>query len=146
MFSAMAAIWFLTAITMERAWVVLCITRCKQNRITKSKTVLVVMAIWISALVTSILPLLGWNRYIYEGYLYSSTVDYMTTLQPALSYIWLLMAIGWILPNVLIVMSHATVIWVYRYVHGVHVCLTILNSICLWSSWCIFLGRTLEIC
>ena len=130
----MAAIWFLTAVTMERAWVVLCITRWKQNRITKFKTMLVVMSIWISALVTSSLPLLGWNRYIYEGYLYSSIVDYPTTLQPALSYIWLLMAVGWILPNVLIVMSHATIIWVYRSVHWVHLFLTILDIICVFSS------------
>ena len=121
MFSAMATIWFLTAVTMERAWVVLCITRCKQNRITKSKTMLVVMAIWISALVTSILPLLGWNRYIYEGYLYSSTVDYLTTLQPSLCYTWLLMTIGWLLPNIIIIISHATVVIEYRWV----MCITI---------------------
>ena len=111
----MAAIWFLTAVTMERAWVVLCITSCKQNKITKSKTMLVVIGIWISALVTSILPLLGWNRYIYEGYLYSSTVDYLSTAQPSLSYTWLLMTIGWLLPNIIIIISHATVVIEYRW-------------------------------
>ena len=51
----------------------------------------------------------------YQGYLYSSTIDYLTTLKPALSYTWLLMAIGWILPMMLIILSHATVVWVYRW-------------------------------
>ena len=62
----MAAIWFLTAVTMERACVVYCITRGKQNRITKARTMVVVTCIWTAALLTSFPPLIGWNRYIYE--------------------------------------------------------------------------------
>ena len=62
----MAAIWFLTAVTMERAWVIHCIGRSKQNKFTKVKTMLVVMGIWTAAFATSGAPLLGWNRYVYE--------------------------------------------------------------------------------
>ena len=64
--SAMAAIWFLAAVTMQRAWVVLCISRGKQNRITKTSTRTVTMGIWVAALATSAAPLLGWNNYVYE--------------------------------------------------------------------------------
>ena len=64
--SAMAAIWFLAAVTMQRAWVVLCISRGKQNRITKTSTRTVTMGIWVAALATSAAPLLGWNSYVYE--------------------------------------------------------------------------------
>ena len=135
----MATILSLTAITMERAWVIFCITRAKQHRIPMTRMMVLVVSMWITALAVSMAPLLGWNRYIYEvgwhiikndnlksiyenyswhslqGYLYSSTVDYLTTLQPDLSYTWLLMLLGWLLPNVLIIMSHATVVWVYRW-------------------------------
>ena len=62
----MAAIWFLAAVTMQRAWVVLCISKGKQNRITKAGTMMVTMGIWVAALATSIAPLLGWNNYVYE--------------------------------------------------------------------------------
>ena len=55
-----------------------------------------------------------WLTIYLQGYLYSSSIDYLTTLQPGLSYTWLLMAIGWLLPNMLIIMSHATVIATYR--------------------------------
>ena len=52
--------------------------------------------------------------YSTKGYLYSSTVDYLTTLQPSLCYTWLLMTIGWLLPNIIIIISHATVVIEYR--------------------------------
>ena len=62
----MANIWLLTAVTVERAWVVYCITKAKAHRVTITKMMVVVVSIWIAALTTSIAPLLGWNRYIYE--------------------------------------------------------------------------------
>ena len=87
----MATIWSLTAITVERAWVIYCITRAKYHRITMTKMMVVVVSIWTAAVAICSPPLLGWNRYIYEvrggimmvmvltilyqGYLYSSTVD-----------------------------------------------------------------------
>ena len=49
-----------------------------------------------------------------QGYLYSSTVDYLTKLQPALSYTWVLMTIGWLLPNMVIAISHASLAIQYR--------------------------------
>ena len=57
--------------------------------------------------------------YYTQGYLYSSTVDYLTTLQPSLSYTWLLVTIGWLLPNIIIIISHATVVIEYRWVMSI---------------------------
>ena len=54
--------------------------------------------------------------YSTKGYLYSSTVDYLTTLQPSLCYTWLLITIGWLLPNILIIIFQATVVIEYRWV------------------------------
>ena len=62
----MATIWSLTAITVERAWVIFCITRAKYHRITMTKMMVVVVSIWTAAAAISLPPLLGWNRYIYE--------------------------------------------------------------------------------
>ena len=66
--SGMSSIWNLTAITVERAWTIFCITRAKNNMITWTKMGLVVLVIWASALAVSIAPLVGWNRYVYEVY------------------------------------------------------------------------------
>ena len=66
----MATIWSLTAITVERAWVIYCITRAKYHRITMTKMMVVVVSIWIAAVSISLPPLLGLNRYIYEVAVY----------------------------------------------------------------------------
>ena len=110
----MATIWSLTAITVERAWVIFCITRAKHHRITMAKMMMVVVSIWLAAMIISLPPFLGWNRYIYEGYLYSSTVDYLSTSLTDLSYTWMLMTMGWVLPNLLIMVSHASTVTIYR--------------------------------
>ena len=48
----MAAIWSITAISMERAWVIYCITRAKQHRVTMARMRIIMTGIWISALAT----------------------------------------------------------------------------------------------
>ena len=50
-----------------------------------------------------------------QGYLYSGTVDYISpTSSTGQYYIWMLLLIGFILPNVLILASHAIVIIGFR--------------------------------
>ena len=51
---------------------------------------------------------------MYEGYLYSSTVDFLATSQTDMIYTWTLLVIGYILPNILILLSHLTIIHIYR--------------------------------
>ena len=64
--SGFSAIWSLTAITVERAWVIHSIVMVKQFRTTMNTVRGVVLIIWILAIATSLPPLLGYNKYIYE--------------------------------------------------------------------------------
>ena len=93
----------------------------------------VVTVQWSMALVLALPPLLGFNRcvhcavlyctvlyctvlrYVYEGYLYSSTVDFTATSQEDRLYLWTLLAMGYILPNIIIVISHLSIIGLYRH-------------------------------
>ena len=50
-----------------------------------------------------------------QGYLLSSTVDYLDTTQPGLAYTWILMAFAWIFPNSAIFCSHGIVVHLYRW-------------------------------
>ena len=126
-----AQIWSLTVVTMERAWVVTCITTDRVHKVSKSTTKLVVMCIWLGSMLLSAPPLFGINRFVYEvhtmssiyisttrrvqGYLYSSSIDYLTRDDPAsTAYCWLLLLLAWGLPNILILASHILIIAVYR--------------------------------
>ena len=51
---------------------------------------------------------------MYQGYLYTSTVDYLTQDPAHISYIWILMVSGWMLPNIVMVTFHAMVIIAFR--------------------------------
>ena len=51
---------------------------------------------------------------MYEGYLYSSTVDFLAEDPLSLSYTWTLMLSGFIIPNILIISSHIFVCSLYR--------------------------------
>ena len=64
--SGMAAIWSLTCITMERAWVISNISKQAYPRVSMSKMKFYILIIWSAAIAASIVPLMGWNKYIYE--------------------------------------------------------------------------------
>ena len=64
--SGFSAIWSLTAITVERSWVIHSIVMAKQFRTTMNTVRGVVLFICISAIATSLPPLMGHNKYIYE--------------------------------------------------------------------------------
>ena len=49
-----------------------------------------------------------------QGYLFSSTVDFLSLDLSSLTYTWLLMCLGWIFPNIFIISSHIFVCLVYR--------------------------------
>ena len=51
---------------------------------------------------------------VHQGYLYTSTVDYLTQDPAHISYIWILMVSGWMLPNIVMVTFHAMVIIAFR--------------------------------
>ena len=102
-------------------------------------------------------PLLGMNRYVYEvhtlssvyiytilctcayhhiyhaqGYLYSSSIDYLTRDDAAsTAYCWLLLLLAWGLPNILILASHIIIVTIYRSEErgDTNVCTTVLSCI-----------------
>ena len=51
---------------------------------------------------------------MYEGYLYTSTVDFLATSETDMIYTWTLLVIGYIVPNILILLSHLAIITTYR--------------------------------
>ena len=90
---------------------------------------ILVAIVWMLAVIFSLPPLFGWNRYVYEviqmlyynyiyvrlqGYLYSSSIDYLAVDQSSVSYTWTLLVVGWLTPNVIILSSHALVICLYK--------------------------------
>lgn len=66
MISGMAAIWSLTCLTVERSWVIRSISMQHPHHLPMKKMRVVVLVIWVAAVTASIVPLLGWNKYIYE--------------------------------------------------------------------------------
>ena len=51
---------------------------------------------------------------LFQGYLLSSSIDFLAMDSRSLSFTWFLMLVGWILPNFLILSSHVIVITSYR--------------------------------
>ena len=64
--AGLTTIWTLAAISVERAWVILCISRARAYHLFRSYAANVVWTIWAAAATLALAPLLGWNRYIYE--------------------------------------------------------------------------------
>ena len=56
-------------------------------------------------------------RYVYEGYLYSSSIDYLDPAPSATSYTWTLLGVGWVLPNLALASSHTLIICLYKWVN-----------------------------
>ena len=57
-------------------------------------------------------------RYVYEGYLYSSSIDYLDPAPSATSYTWTLLGVGWVLPNLALASSHTLIICLYKWVNN----------------------------
>ena len=51
---------------------------------------------------------------MYEGYLYTSTVDFLAASETDMIYTWTLLVIGYIIPNILILLSHLAIVLIYR--------------------------------
>lgn len=99
------------------------------DEVARSLMKYVVTGVWLATIALGLPPLFGWNRYVYEvmrrrrgcmsppngqGYLFSSTVDFLSLDLSSLTYTWLLMCLGWIFPNIFIIFSHIFVCLVYR--------------------------------
>ena len=102
-----SAIWSLSYLTLERAWV---IGKKGYQGASKLRIKVVIIGIWSVAIMVSLAPLLGWNRYTYEGFLFSSTVDYLSKDMTDMTFNWMLFSIGWLTPSLVIIYSHLNIL------------------------------------
>ncbi|XP_023328775.1 rhodopsin, GQ-coupled [Eurytemora carolleeae] len=100
--SGMAAIWSVTAIVVERAWVISFSKTSAFNKLKMIHAVGIVACIWVLAVFFSICPLLGWNEYQYEGYLVSCSIDLISHSLMDKTYVYCLLLLGWVGPNITI--------------------------------------------
>ena len=82
----------------------------------KLRVKVVIIVIWSVATMVSIAPLLGWNRYTYEGYLISSTVDYLSQDSSDKIFNWMIFSIAWLGPSLVILYSHVKILRANRFV------------------------------
>ena len=50
--------------------------------------------------------------------MFSATIDYIATDDMSVSYTWILMVTGWLVPNFIIMSSHLCIIGLYRFVQS----------------------------
>ncbi|XP_071515155.1 opsin, ultraviolet-sensitive-like [Panulirus ornatus] len=107
--AGLSAIWFLTAISLDRYRVVR-LSLNTHHRISRSQTRVVVFVVWVASCVVTALPLLGWNRYVPEGVLSGCTVDYLSERWVDRSFIYLLLVIAWTAPMVAVIFSYTCIV------------------------------------
>ncbi|KAK8375794.1 hypothetical protein O3P69_008503 [Scylla paramamosain] len=110
--AGLSAIWFLTAISLDRYRVVrLSITPRMSS---KSQTRVVVWVVWVTSVVMATIPLLGWNRYVPEGVLSGCTVDYLSERWLDRSYVFLLLLVAWTVPMAAVLFSYMYIVFRVR--------------------------------
>lgn len=81
----------------------------------KRKLKLLILVIWSSSSLLSLAPLLGCNQYAYEGYLLSSTVDYLSEVPAHIFFNCVLFSIAWVGPSIVIFYSHIKILKANRW-------------------------------
>ena len=64
--SGMVSIWSIMLLSLERLWVIYWATRAKVVRVKMSTMRAIIVIMWLLAIIMATLPLLGYNRYVYE--------------------------------------------------------------------------------
>ncbi|XP_024947873.1 rhodopsin isoform X2 [Cephus cinctus] len=80
-----ASIWTMTAISLDRYNVI--VKGMSGTPLTIKRALLQILLIWSFALVWTILPMVGWNRYVPEGNMTSCGTDYLNKSWVSRSYI-----------------------------------------------------------
>ncbi|XP_011882363.1 PREDICTED: rhodopsin-like [Vollenhovia emeryi] len=80
-----ASIWTMTAVALDRYNVI--VKGMAGKPFTIKKAILEILIIWLFASVWTILPMVGWNRYVPEGNMTSCGTDYLTKDWLSKSYI-----------------------------------------------------------
>ncbi|CAK9824776.1 unnamed protein product [Anthophora retusa] len=80
-----ASIWTMTAIALDRYNVI--VKGMSGTPLTIKRAILQILGIWSFGLIWTILPLVGWNRYVPEGNMTACGTDYLTQDWGSKSYI-----------------------------------------------------------
>ncbi|XP_034193614.1 long wavelength sensitive opsin 2 isoform X1 [Osmia lignaria lignaria] len=80
-----ASIWTMTAIALDRYNVI--VKGMSGTPLTINRAIFQILGIWLFGLLWTILPLVGWNRYVPEGNMTACGTDYLTEDWGSKSYI-----------------------------------------------------------
>ncbi|XP_012172199.1 rhodopsin [Bombus terrestris] len=80
-----ASIWTMTAIALDRYNVI--VKGMSGTPLTIKRSIIQILGIWSFGLIWTILPLVGWNRYVPEGNMTACGTDYLTQDWVSKSYI-----------------------------------------------------------
>jgi r-opsin len=99
-----ASIWSMTLIAFDRYNVI--VKGLSGKPLTVSKVLLEILFIWAFALLWTILPMVGWGRYVPEGNLTACGTDYLSKDWVSRSYILVYAVFVYFLPLLMIIYSY----------------------------------------
>ncbi|EEB14599.1 class A rhodopsin-like G-protein coupled receptor GPRop1, putative [Pediculus humanus corporis] len=103
-----ASIWTMTMIALDRYNVI--VKGLSAKPMTIKMALLNILFVWIQALLWTILPLFGWNRYVPEGNMTACGTDYLTKDWFSRSYILVYSIFVYFLPLFIIIYSYIFII------------------------------------
>lgn len=111
-----ASIWSMTMIAFDRYNVI--VKGLSAKPLTNGGAVLRILFIWAHAAVWTILPMVGWNRYVPEGNMTACGTDYLTKDWMSRSYILVYSFFVYYLPLILIIYSYWFIVQVSMYLYS----------------------------
>nr|AKS48309.1 rhabdomeric opsin 5 [Platynereis dumerilii] len=103
----------LAAIAVDR-YLVIAHSYAVTKRTNRRQAIVMIVLSWINSLCWAIPPLLGWNRYLLEGFGTTCTFDYLSRTKSDRLFVMLMFCCGFCLPLLLIIGSYA---YIYSVVH-----------------------------
>ncbi|XP_014472264.1 PREDICTED: rhodopsin-like [Dinoponera quadriceps] len=99
-----ASIWTMTAVALDRYNVI--VKGMAGKPLTITRALLQILFIWIFSLIWTILPMVGWNRYVPEGNMTACGTDYLTEDWSSKSYILVYSIFVYYMPLFIIIYSY----------------------------------------
>ncbi|GAV07469.1 hypothetical protein RvY_17298-2 [Ramazzottius varieornatus] len=86
------------------------ITKWSQWHLTYRRAYIWMMAIWLYSFAMIGPPLMGWSRYVIEGFQTSCTFDWLTHEPSSVAFVWYLIILGFLLPLFVIFLCYTQII------------------------------------
>ncbi|XP_076028617.1 opsin, ultraviolet-sensitive-like [Oratosquilla oratoria] len=114
--SGLGSIWTLTAVAYERYLAISHPFR-HTNRFSLRQAGTLLILSWFLGFVFMMFPLMGWNRFVFEGFLTSCTFDYLSEDWSSRSYVITIVVFAWFFPMIVIVSSYVSILLTIRESH-----------------------------